>query len=87
MRQSHLLPALNTYLPKVVELLKRSKSGFFADSGLTWVDFLVADYMISAFKAAPEIDGKFPELKDHIQRVLSVPQLQEYLKNRPQTDW
>ncbi|KAE9548485.1 hypothetical protein FO519_008301 [Halicephalobus sp. NKZ332] len=87
MRQSHLLPALNSSLPKIVELLKKSKSGFFADSGLTWVDFLVADYMTSAFKAAPEIEEKFPELKEHIKRVMGLPQLQEYLENRPETDW
>lgn len=86
-RQTYFLPALNAYLPKIVQLLKSSGSGFFAKSGVTWVDFLISDYMISAFKAAPEIDNKFPELKNHIEKVQKLAQLQKYLKNRPQTEW
>ncbi|KAE9548825.1 hypothetical protein FO519_007961 [Halicephalobus sp. NKZ332] len=82
-----LVPNLHKYLPKFVSLLKASKSDFFADSGLTWVDFAISEYFDSMSKAAPEVTGKYTELQEHSKRVHSLPQLQSYLSSRPVTPW
>ena len=71
----------------MIKLLKGSKSEFFADSGLTWVDFLVVEYIDSVHGHAPELLKNYPELLEHSKRVHALPQLQKYLQNRAQTPW
>uniref|UniRef100_A0AC34G672 Glutathione S-transferase n=1 Tax=Panagrolaimus sp. ES5 TaxID=591445 RepID=A0AC34G672_9BILA len=80
-------PTVKQYLPVLVKLLKQSKSEFFADSGLTWVDFLVAEYFDSINGHARELLKNYPELLEHSKKVHSLPQLQKYLSTRPATPW
>jgi hypothetical protein len=40
---SCLVPTLQKYMPMFEMLLEQSGSGFFASSGLTWVDFYVSE--------------------------------------------
>jgi len=82
-----LVPNLRKYLPKFVSILKASKSDFFANSGLTWVDFAFSEYFDSLSNFAPEVTAEYPELQEHSKRVHSLPQLQNYLKSRPVTPW
>ena len=43
--------------PIYVQLLKQSGSGFFMPSGVTWVDFIVAEYMTTVKHFEPQILG------------------------------
>uniref|UniRef100_A0A914YB62 glutathione transferase n=1 Tax=Panagrolaimus superbus TaxID=310955 RepID=A0A914YB62_9BILA len=80
-------PTVKQYLPVMIKLLKESKSEFFADSGATWVDFLVAEYIDSIHGHAPDVLKNYSELLEHSKRVHSLPQLQKYLQSRPTTPW
>ena len=36
---------MEKHFPVYVNILKQSGSGFFISSGLTWIDFVVSEYM------------------------------------------
>uniref|UniRef100_A0A915DBT6 Glutathione S-transferase n=1 Tax=Ditylenchus dipsaci TaxID=166011 RepID=A0A915DBT6_9BILA len=66
------------------ELLKESGSGYFAPSGITFVDFIVADYLLNwKLKEEKFMKDKFPELIAYVDKVHALPQLQDYLSERP----
>jgi len=77
-------PGVARILPLYEKLLKESGSGFFAPSGVTYVDFMVADYFNTFEKRAePELLKNHPELAAFVKRVHSLPQLQKYIAGRP----
>ncbi|KAE9554223.1 hypothetical protein FO519_002587 [Halicephalobus sp. NKZ332] len=84
-RKKTLKENVEKYWPKLVQLLRASKSAYFADSGLTWVDFFVAEYTDTAAKLFPSLGSKYPDLIQHSSRIHSIPQLQKYLDTRPET--
>jgi hypothetical protein len=45
LRKAIFLPAVEKHFPVYVNILKQSGSGFFVSSGLTWIDFVVSEYM------------------------------------------
>jgi glutathione S-transferase len=79
------LPAVANTFPKFVKLLQQSGSGFFAPSGLTYVDFAVADYLHSRIRNDPDVMAEYPELNAFAERVYALPQLKEYLAARKVT--
>uniref|UniRef100_A0A914PPM7 glutathione transferase n=1 Tax=Panagrolaimus davidi TaxID=227884 RepID=A0A914PPM7_9BILA len=83
----YLEPAVREYFPVIIDLLKKSKNDFFADSGITWVDFFISEYVDSLKNVAPELAEQYPELLEHSKIVHSIPQLQNYLESRKHTDW
>uniref|UniRef100_A0A915EBP3 glutathione transferase n=1 Tax=Ditylenchus dipsaci TaxID=166011 RepID=A0A915EBP3_9BILA len=48
------LPGMQKYLPLYVKTLKESGSGFVAKSGLTWVDFMLAEFLTTLKNMHPE---------------------------------
>jgi hypothetical protein len=46
LRQAIFLPNVEKYFPVYVNLLKLAASGFFMPSGITWVDFVIAGFII-----------------------------------------
>ncbi|KAI1731395.1 glutathione S-transferase 1 [Ditylenchus destructor] len=76
------IPGLERTLPVWENILKKSKSGFLVDSGLTFADFFVADFLQTIKQFEPEMVTKHSELENYIERVYSVPTLQEYIKHR-----
>uniref|UniRef100_A0AC34Q6R0 Glutathione S-transferase n=1 Tax=Panagrolaimus sp. JU765 TaxID=591449 RepID=A0AC34Q6R0_9BILA len=86
-KKAELAENVKKYWPKLVQALRASKSRFFADSGLTWVDFFVAEYTDSIAKTFPVLVSQFPDLIQHSSRVHALPQLQDYLKTRPEMPW
>jgi len=83
LRESVYVPKAAQHLPYYVKLLKQSGSGFFAPSGLTFVDFIIADYFCTQKRIEPEMLKNYPELEAHYTKVHSLPQLKDYLANRP----
>uniref|UniRef100_A0A914DNT2 glutathione transferase n=1 Tax=Acrobeloides nanus TaxID=290746 RepID=A0A914DNT2_9BILA len=79
------LESTDKLFPTYVKLLKESGSGFFAKSGLSWVDFVVANYLLSIRINEPEVLKKYPELEKYVDRVHAVPQIKEYVEKRGQT--
>ncbi|KAI1700930.1 glutathione S-transferase 1 [Ditylenchus destructor] len=81
------VPAAERYFPRLVKLLNESGSGFFAKSGVSWVDFFLANTSLTIKNFAPEMLDKYPELKDHFERVHALPQLQPYFAKYDRKDY
>jgi len=67
--KEQFLPAVEKYFPLYEKQLQDSSSGFIAFSGLTWVDFLVAERFNMLHTMHPEIVDRYPELEMYRQRV------------------
>ncbi|KAI1693372.1 putative glutathione S-transferase 5 [Ditylenchus destructor] len=84
LRKELFLPTSERHFPQYVRLLKESGSGFLAPSGLTFVDFIVADYFehwVNKFE--PELmKENYPEIVTFVDKIHLLPELQHYLKNR-----
>jgi glutathione S-transferase len=76
------VPGVAKLFPKFVKLLEQSGSGFFAPSGLTYVDFVLAEYFVNVRRNEPDVFGEYPELIAFVDRVYALPQLKEYLAAR-----
>lgn len=85
LKASLLVPTLEKFLPMFEKLLKESGSGFFAKSGVSWVDFAVAESISTFQNMAPEVIKKHSALVEHVKRVHALPQLKDYLAKRPVT--
>ncbi|KAL3114473.1 hypothetical protein niasHT_011602 [Heterodera trifolii] len=77
-------PGVKRILPLFEKLLKESGSGYMLKSGLSMVDFQVANFLYTFTKLEPETINAHPELIKYVDRVHALPQLQQYLKQRPQ---
>ncbi|KAI6240381.1 putative Glutathione S-transferase 4 [Aphelenchoides fujianensis] len=84
LREEHLLPALKTFGPLLERLLDESGNGFYHRSGISWVDFVAANFFLSAHSRMPEF-GDLKKLVQHCERVHSLPQLKNYVANRTDT--
>uniref|UniRef100_A0A915M1D6 glutathione transferase n=1 Tax=Meloidogyne javanica TaxID=6303 RepID=A0A915M1D6_MELJA len=82
LRKDVFLPAAERVFPLFVKLLAESGSGFFVKSGLTYVDFVLAEYFELVRSFEPEIVGKYKELIAFIDKVHSVPKLKTYFSTR-----
>lgn len=65
--------------------LKESGSGFFAKSGVSWVDFVVANNLLTLKNFAPDLINSYPDMVQHCKRVHELPQLQKYLSKRKES--
>ncbi|CAD5228221.1 unnamed protein product [Bursaphelenchus xylophilus] len=80
--KTNVVPAVQKYMPLIEEHLKSSQNGFFSPRGLSYVDLFwasVIDWMndimpndLKPYQASIELKNK----------VLALPQLQEYLRSR-----
>uniref|UniRef100_A0A915NMS2 glutathione transferase n=1 Tax=Meloidogyne floridensis TaxID=298350 RepID=A0A915NMS2_9BILA len=82
LRQAIFLPNVEKHFPVYVNLLKLSGSGFFLPSGITWVDFVIAEYMTTVRHFEPQILDKYPAIIKFVRKVQTQPQIFEYITNR-----
>uniref|UniRef100_A0A914CGS1 glutathione transferase n=1 Tax=Acrobeloides nanus TaxID=290746 RepID=A0A914CGS1_9BILA len=81
------LESADKLFPTYVKLLKESGSGFFAKSGVSWADFLIANYLLSIRNNEPEVLKKHQDLEEFVDRVHALPQIKEYVEKRTQFVW
>uniref|UniRef100_A0A915LMI3 Glutathione S-transferase n=1 Tax=Meloidogyne javanica TaxID=6303 RepID=A0A915LMI3_MELJA len=79
------LPCAERVFPLFVKLLAESGSGFFGSSGVTYVDFVLAEYFEAVRSIEPEVIGKYKELTDFVAKVYAEPKLKTYLSTRKTT--
>jgi glutathione S-transferase len=79
------VPGVAKLFPKFVKLLEQSGSGFFAPSGLTYVDLVMAEYLHTRIRNDPDVFGEYSELSAFVERVYALPQLKEHLAGRNDT--
>ncbi|KAF7492545.1 hypothetical protein SSS_10122 [Sarcoptes scabiei] len=67
---------------------------FVAGTNISYIDFLVYEYLIRVKIFAPEIFTKFPNLNSYITRIESMPKISAYIKqqepqlfNGPMAKW
>ncbi|KAL3106962.1 hypothetical protein niasHT_011166 [Heterodera trifolii] len=77
-------PGVKRILPLFEKLLKESGSGYMLKSGLSMVDFQVSNFLYTFIKLEPDTINAYPELIKYVDGVHALPQLQKYLKQRPQ---
>uniref|UniRef100_A0A914CPV3 glutathione transferase n=1 Tax=Acrobeloides nanus TaxID=290746 RepID=A0A914CPV3_9BILA len=70
----------------IEKYLKNAGNGFLFAGGLTWMDFSASEFHDTLNGFHPELFKNHPELLKHSEKVHSLPQLQDYLKNRPKTE-
>jgi len=85
LRRDTFIPAVEKYYPIYVKAIKESGSGFIAKSGLTYVDFTVAEFFNTIIQIEGEVMKKYPELVQYVQRVHAVPQIKKYVETRKVT--
>uniref|UniRef100_A0A914DQ71 glutathione transferase n=1 Tax=Acrobeloides nanus TaxID=290746 RepID=A0A914DQ71_9BILA len=72
------------FAPVFEKVLEKNPSGYLVGETLTWVDFHLADFTDKCITCGKEdIFENFPKLVAHRDKILSLPNLQEYLKSRP----
>ncbi|KAI1712085.1 glutathione S-transferase 1 [Ditylenchus destructor] len=77
------LPTIEKNYPLFQKTLNESGSGFVAKSGLTWVDFCLAEIIIMYNGFDAELAKKYPDLAKYVEKVLSQPQIKKYVESRP----
>ncbi|PAV61729.1 hypothetical protein WR25_11150 [Diploscapter pachys] len=66
--------------------LRKSNSGFFVDSGVTWIDLFVVDQIGTFINRAPGCLEGHEELQKLRDNVLSIPEIKEWVEKRPVTE-
>uniref|UniRef100_A0A914CN23 glutathione transferase n=1 Tax=Acrobeloides nanus TaxID=290746 RepID=A0A914CN23_9BILA len=79
------VPAAEKYFPLYKKYLKEAEYGFLFKSGVTWVDFYLAEFNFTLNNLIPDFFTSHPEFKQHVDKVHALSQLQNYLKSRPET--
>uniref|UniRef100_A0A914IFS7 glutathione transferase n=1 Tax=Globodera rostochiensis TaxID=31243 RepID=A0A914IFS7_GLORO len=82
LRNSIFLPNVEKHFPVYVSLLKQSGSGFLTSNGITWVDFVISEYMTTVRHFEPQILDKYPAITKFIRKVQTQPQIFDYVTNR-----
>lgn len=85
LRKELFVPVVDKNFPIYVNLLKAANSGFFGKSGVSWVDFVVSEYMTTIRHYEPAILEKYPLLLKFVERVQNLPQICEYIRQRNHT--
>jgi glutathione S-transferase len=73
------------YFPIYEKALQSSPSGFVAPSGITYVDFIVAEFFTTIHNIHPEVLARYPAVEKHRQRVHSDPRVKKYVEGRKQS--
>ena len=82
LRKSHLIPAVESKFPVFENYLKEAKSGYYVKSGLTYVDFIVAEFLDIIYAMESSVFSAYPTLMEHVNRVHSISSVKKYISRR-----
>ncbi|CAD5218023.1 unnamed protein product [Bursaphelenchus xylophilus] len=77
------VPAATKHLTYYSKMLDEAGNGYLLKSGLTYADFVVYSHALTLRNVDPELAKQFPKVYEFVERIEKLPQLQEYLKIRP----
>ncbi|CAI2353625.1 unnamed protein product [Caenorhabditis sp. 36 PRJEB53466] len=84
LKKSALDPAREKYFKILSKRLEKSKSGFIADSGVTWADLFFFETTTTLIGFEPEYLGTdFPEVTAYYNRIQNHEKIKPYLETRP----
>ncbi|CAD6195768.1 unnamed protein product [Caenorhabditis auriculariae] len=78
-----LIPARDKFFSYLGKYLKKSKSGFLFDGGLTYADLIIVDNMTALISFYPEYLNGFPEIQAWYDKVVNVPAIKARIESRP----
>uniref|UniRef100_A0A1I7T6Q1 glutathione transferase n=1 Tax=Caenorhabditis tropicalis TaxID=1561998 RepID=A0A1I7T6Q1_9PELO len=82
------LPAFKKHYGLFTKALKASGKGFLVGDSLTWIDLLIAEHSSNLLRADPvHLFEEMPEMKEHSERIHSIPQIKKWIQERPVSDW
>ncbi|KAK6767370.1 hypothetical protein RB195_026570 [Necator americanus] len=81
------LPAREKFFGFMTKFLKKSNSGYLIGDSVTFVDLYLAEQTSEMVKQVPTLCDGFPEIKAHAEKVRSIPELQEWINTRPETNF
>uniref|UniRef100_A0A7E4W668 glutathione transferase n=1 Tax=Panagrellus redivivus TaxID=6233 RepID=A0A7E4W668_PANRE len=84
LKVEHFDKNVKLYLPLFQNLLKEANSGFLVKSGVTWADFVLTEFLLSLYQVDPTFLNEYPDLKEYLARIRTVPELKEYYATRPE---
>jgi hypothetical protein len=79
-------PTSEFYFAIWSQIIKETGTGFLMGNYPTPADFFVADYLHTLLKMAPALFNRFTDLKYFVERIYSLPQLENYIKDRPHSE-
>ncbi|KAI1711429.1 glutathione S-transferase 1 [Ditylenchus destructor] len=79
-------PALDFFLPIWNKILQESKSGFLVNSGVTFVDFFLADFLYTFQGLEPELMAKFDQFDKYVKKVYDLPRVKDHVEKREHND-
>ncbi|KAI6212386.1 putative glutathione S-transferase 6 [Aphelenchoides besseyi] len=83
LRTDTFLPAIQEYGPKLEGVLDKVGSGWFAPSGVTWVDFYIAGIIKSYMNLDMATMDNYKKLMKHSERVFKLKKLRKYVEKNP----
>ena len=79
---SQFHPAVEKAFNYIASVVKKNESGFVVSSGITWVDFYLAENMLTVFNIVPQLREEFPEISNYETKIHDHPLVKDYVKNR-----
>nr|CDJ94827.1 Glutathione S-transferase domain containing protein [Haemonchus contortus] len=82
--EKSIVPAHGELFTFMTNFLKNNPSGYLVGDSLTWADLYLAE-TATWNKKFPNLYDGFPEVKAHVEKIRSIPELKKYIENRPDT--
>jgi len=75
------------YLPKVEQFVKaHGKDGYAVGNKLTWADLYLANFMqIWTENHGKDLLANCPTLEKHMNKIINIPEIKEWIEKRPKT--
>ena len=79
------LPASDRTFKHLQGLLSKSKSGFLADSGLSWGDLMLAESILTLQNFDSDFGKRFPQMVEYQKKVHANDKIKGYVAKRPES--
>jgi len=79
------LPASDRTFKYLQGIVSKSSSGFLADSGLSWGDFLLAESIVTLQNFDSDFGKRFPQMVEYQKRVHNNDKIKDYVAKRTQS--
>ncbi|VDO72076.1 unnamed protein product [Haemonchus placei] len=86
--ERNIVPAHEKRFTFMTNILKNNPLGYLVGDSLTWADLYLAE-TATWNKKFPNLYDGFPvvmiTVKEHVEKIRSIPELKKYIENRPDT--
>ncbi|CAI5441894.1 unnamed protein product [Caenorhabditis angaria] len=82
------VPAVESFVALLTNILSKSKSGFLVGDNVTFADLILADILVTLQKNGfINNESKYEKVLEHQKRVHNLPGLKNYIETRPDTQF